>query len=97
MGKRTIPLAWMVTLLLAVAAFSVGAFAADLIIGTGTTAKVHTSVGRAICRLIQRTNPGTSCEVAAFANLKESEMIKDALSAPLHDGAAKYYKERGWM
>ena len=33
MGKRTIPLAWMVTLLLAVAAFSVGAFAADLIIG----------------------------------------------------------------
>ncbi|MDD9878630.1 MAG: TAXI family TRAP transporter solute-binding subunit [Magnetovibrio sp.] len=33
----------------------------------------------------------------AFAVLKESEMIKDALSAPLHDGAAKYYKERGWM
>jgi len=33
----------------------------------------------------------------AFANLKESEMIKDALSAPLHDGAIKYYKERGWM
>jgi TRAP transporter TAXI family solute receptor len=33
----------------------------------------------------------------AFANLTESEMIKDALSAPLHDGAAKYYKERGWM
>ena len=33
----------------------------------------------------------------AFANLKESEMIKDALSAPLHDGAARYYKERGWM
>jgi len=33
----------------------------------------------------------------AFANLKEEEMIKDSLSAPLHDGAAKYYKERGWM
>jgi TRAP transporter TAXI family solute receptor len=33
----------------------------------------------------------------AFANLKESEMIKDALSAPLHDGAVRYYKERGWM
>lgn len=32
----------------------------------------------------------------AFGNLKESEMIKDALSAPLHGGAAKYYKERGW-
>lgn len=33
----------------------------------------------------------------AFANLNEAEMIKDGLSAPLHDGAAKYYKERGWM
>lgn len=33
----------------------------------------------------------------AFANLKPEEMIKDALSAPLHAGAAKYYKEKGWM
>ncbi|WP_420825894.1 TAXI family TRAP transporter solute-binding subunit [Rhodobium orientis] len=33
----------------------------------------------------------------AFANLKEEEMIKDGLSAPLHPGAVKYYKERGWM
>jgi TRAP transporter TAXI family solute receptor len=33
----------------------------------------------------------------AFANLKEAEMIKDGLSAPLHPGAVKYYKEKGWM
>ena len=33
----------------------------------------------------------------AFANLKEEEMVKDGLSAPLHPGAVKYYKERGWM
>ncbi|HUF87121.1 MAG TPA: TAXI family TRAP transporter solute-binding subunit [Thermohalobaculum sp.] len=33
----------------------------------------------------------------AFAHLKEEEMIKEGLSAPLHDGAVKYYKERGWM
>ncbi len=33
----------------------------------------------------------------AFGNLKKEEMIKDALSAPLHDGAAKYYKEAGLM
>ena len=33
----------------------------------------------------------------AFANLKPEEMIKNGLSAPLHDGAAKYYKEKGWM
>lgn len=31
----------------------------------------------------------------AFANLKKEEMIKDGLSAPLHDGAVKYYKEAG--
>ena len=33
----------------------------------------------------------------AFANLQQSEMISDALSAPLHAGAVRYYKERGWM
>lgn len=33
----------------------------------------------------------------AFENLKEEDMIKDGLSAPLHPGAEKYYKERGWM
>jgi len=33
----------------------------------------------------------------AFGHLKEQEMIKDALSAPLHAGAVRYYKERGWM
>ncbi len=33
----------------------------------------------------------------AFANLKPEEMVKDGLSAPLHPGAAKYYKEKGWM
>jgi len=33
----------------------------------------------------------------AFERLKESEMIKDGLTAPLHPGAVKYYKERGWM
>jgi TRAP transporter TAXI family solute receptor len=33
----------------------------------------------------------------AFANLKEDQMISDGLSAPLHPGAVRYYKERGWM
>ncbi|MBC9072418.1 TAXI family TRAP transporter solute-binding subunit [Thauera sp. CAU 1555] len=33
----------------------------------------------------------------AFANLKAEDMIKNGLSAPLHDGAVKYYKEKGWM
>ncbi len=33
----------------------------------------------------------------AFKNLDPKKMIKNALSAPLHPGAAKYYKEKGWM
>jgi len=33
----------------------------------------------------------------AFKNLKKKEMIKDGLSAPLHKGAVKYYKEAGLM
>ena len=33
----------------------------------------------------------------AFANLKAEEMIKDGLSAPLHAGAVKAYKELGLM
>lgn len=33
----------------------------------------------------------------AFADLKEEDMIKVGLTAPLHEGAARYYKERGWL
>lgn len=33
----------------------------------------------------------------AFARLNPKKMIKSGLSAPLHEGAERYYKERGWM
>ncbi|PPE71413.1 TAXI family TRAP transporter solute-binding subunit [Caldimonas thermodepolymerans] len=33
----------------------------------------------------------------ALANLNPENMIKDGLSAPLHEGAVRYYKERGWI
>ncbi|WP_195818896.1 TAXI family TRAP transporter solute-binding subunit [Roseobacter sp. MH60115] len=33
----------------------------------------------------------------AFANLTAEEMATAGLSAPLHPGAAKYYKEKGWV
>jgi TRAP transporter TAXI family solute receptor len=33
----------------------------------------------------------------AFSRLVEEEMIKDGLTADLHPGAVKYYKERSWM
>ena len=33
----------------------------------------------------------------ALAALKPESMIKDGLTAPLHDGAVTYYREGGWM
>ena len=33
----------------------------------------------------------------ALANLNPQNMAKDGLSAPLHEGAARYYKEKGWI
>ncbi|MGK9164953.1 TAXI family TRAP transporter solute-binding subunit [Inquilinus limosus] len=33
----------------------------------------------------------------AFAHLHPKQMIKAGLSAPLHPGAERYYKEKGWM
>jgi TRAP transporter TAXI family solute receptor len=33
----------------------------------------------------------------AFANLDPKDMVKNGLSAPLHPGALKYYKEKGWL
>ncbi len=33
----------------------------------------------------------------AFHDLTEKDMISVGLTAPLHEGAVRYYKERGWM
>jgi len=33
----------------------------------------------------------------ALAALKAENMVKDGLSAPLHEGAARYYKQKGWI
>lgn len=33
----------------------------------------------------------------AFADLKAEEMISESLSVPIHEGAKRYYQERGWM
>ena len=33
----------------------------------------------------------------AFASLDPKNMVKDGLSAPLHEGAARYYREKGWI
>ncbi|MDW7748850.1 TAXI family TRAP transporter solute-binding subunit [Halomonas sp.] len=33
----------------------------------------------------------------AFENLDPEEMVTSGLSAPLHEGAARYYREQGWI
>ena len=33
----------------------------------------------------------------ALANLKPESMVADGLGAPLHEGAVRYYKEKGWV
>ena len=33
----------------------------------------------------------------ALAALKPEDMVKNGLSVPLHEGAARYYKEKGWI
>jgi hypothetical protein len=33
----------------------------------------------------------------ALAYLNPENMVKDGLSAPLHEGALRYYKEKGWI
>ena len=33
----------------------------------------------------------------AFENLDQEEMVTSGLSAPLHEGAARYYREQGWI
>ncbi|MGM0520749.1 MAG: TAXI family TRAP transporter solute-binding subunit [Pseudomonadota bacterium] len=33
----------------------------------------------------------------AFENLDPEEMVSEGLSAPLHEGAARYYREQGWI
>ncbi len=33
----------------------------------------------------------------ALAHLTPENMVKDGLSAPLHEGAARFYKEKGWI
>lgn len=33
----------------------------------------------------------------AFGHLEPKDMVKNGASAPLHEGAMKYYKEKGWL
>lgn len=60
---------------------------------TNTSAEVIYQIVKAVFENIdrfRRLHP-------AFAHLEPTKMITDNLSAPLHEGAIRYYRERGWM
>ena len=62
-----------------------------------TSAKVSDKVVYTVVKAVFDNFDGFKKLHPAFSNLSEKEMITDSLSAPLHPGALKYYKERGWM
>ena len=62
-----------------------------------TSAKVSPDVVYQVVRAVFENFDEFKKLHPAFVNLDPKEMIKNGLSAPLHDGAVKYYKEKGWM
>ncbi|MGH1414193.1 MAG: TAXI family TRAP transporter solute-binding subunit [Pelagimonas sp.] len=60
-----------------------------------TSAKVPENVVYVVAKSVMENIEDFRQLHPAFANLKAEEMVKDGLSAPLHDGAAKAYKELG--
>lgn len=60
-----------------------------------TSAKVPEKVVYAVVKSVFENFDAFKKLHPAFANLKKEEMVKDSLSAPLHKGALKYYKEAG--
>lgn len=61
-----------------------------------TSAKVSDEVVYEVVKAIFENFDGFKGLHPAFARLNEEEMVSDALSADIHPGAMKYYKERGW-
>ncbi len=66
---------------------------ATLVASTDTSEKVVYNLVKAVFENFERfkrLHP-------AFAQLDPKEMMSAGLSAPLHEGAVMYYKERGWI
>ena len=62
-----------------------------------TSAKVADTTVYALVRAVFENFDEFKKLHPAFAHLDPKDMIKNGLSAPLHPGAIKYYKEKGWM
>ena len=62
-----------------------------------TSADVPDELVYAVVRAVFENLDDFRKQHPAFANLDPKKMIVDGLSAPLHPGAIKYYKEKGLM
>lgn len=62
-----------------------------------TSAKVSDATVYALAKAVFENLDDFKKLHPAFAHLDPKQMIKNGLSAPLHPGAVKYYKEKGWM
>ncbi|HXH04341.1 MAG TPA: TAXI family TRAP transporter solute-binding subunit [Candidatus Competibacteraceae bacterium] len=62
-----------------------------------TSAKVPDEVVYAVVKAVFDNFEDFKKLHPAFANLEPKQMVTNGNSAPLHPGAARYYKEKGWI
>jgi TRAP transporter TAXI family solute receptor len=87
METRKAPPVFGFVIVLSVAFASAGTFAADIVVGTGIKAEMHYTVGRAICRQIERTSWGASCEVLRIEGRDAAEPL--AVLTNVRNGAVE--------
>ncbi len=62
-----------------------------------TSSKVDAETVYAITRAVFDNFDSFRSLHPAFTDLQPALMVRDGLSAPLHEGALRYFKERGWL
>ena len=62
-----------------------------------TSAKVDADVIYAVTKAVFENLESLRRAHPAFRHLNPQRMITDGLTAPLHEGALRYYRERSWL
>ena len=62
-----------------------------------TSTKLSTDAAYLLVKTVFENLDDFKKQHPAFARLEAANMIKDGLSAPLHEGALRYYRENGWL
>ena len=71
--------------LMSVALLSADTLAVDIVIGTGSSSRIHYSVARVLCRQLERTVKDTNCEVFPVSGRDAAEPL--AVMSHVRDGA----------